>query len=257
MARTFLGVDLAWKSDQNPSAVAVLEACEESAQLVCISEPLRSIAAVVRFVASYTTDQTVVAVDAPLIIKNQTSQRACETAIGRRYGKCDASCHTSNLTLYPEAASIHLTSELEKEGFQHAPLVENRQADRLLLEVYPHSALVELFGLSKIIKYKKGPVESKRKGQQQLRSRIEEFTTAEPRLVRNSRLEDLLKTDVDGLRGATLKCHEDTLDSLVCAYIAFYYWTWGSARAEIFGEAESGYIVNPSRPLTFSSPGLQ
>jgi predicted RNase H-like nuclease len=45
--------------------------------------------------------------------------------------------------------------------------------------------------------------------------------------------------------GAELDRLEDELDAYVCAYVAVYYWTHGSARCRVVGDAESGYIVTP------------
>ncbi len=49
---------------------------------------------------NHSGENTIVAIDAPSIILNETGQRACETAVGKRYGNRHASCHTSNMTLY-------------------------------------------------------------------------------------------------------------------------------------------------------------
>ena len=56
---------------------------------------------------------------------------------------------------------------------------------------------------------------------------------------------ELLSVDLDTLRGRALKAYEDTLDSLLCAYVAYYFWYWGFDRNEVFGDIESGYILNP------------
>ena len=88
-----------------------------------MAEPLRNNEAVLALIRRYVTTHVVVAVDAPLVISNMTGQRTCETAVGRRYGSRDASCHTSNLTLYPNAASVRLAIELQQDGFSQAPLI--------------------------------------------------------------------------------------------------------------------------------------
>ena len=56
---------------------------------------------------------------------------------------------------------------------------------------------------------------------------------------------ELLSVDLDALRGRALKAYEDTLDSLLCAYEGYYFWYWGFDRNEVFGDIESGYILNP------------
>ena len=116
--------------------------------------------------------------------------------------------------------------------------------------VYPHAALVQQFGLSKIIKYKKGTVASKREGLQQLQRKVAEFMDAEPPLLSTSMLRAFISADVRGLPGQRLKDYEDAIDALICAYLGYYYWKWGVARTEVFGDVDTGYIVNPSCPLT-------
>jgi predicted RNase H-like nuclease len=58
-------------------------------------------------------------------------------------------------------------------------------------------------------------------------------------------LDDVLSRDLDSLGGTELKAHEDRLDALFCAYLAYYFWYWGLARNQVFGDLETGYIANP------------
>ncbi|MGI9165423.1 MAG: DUF429 domain-containing protein, partial [Pyrinomonadaceae bacterium] len=70
------------------------------------------------FVRAHSSVRTVVAADAPLVIV-KAGQRACETAVGKKYGSRQASCHTSNLRLYFHASSVARTAELLAESFTH------------------------------------------------------------------------------------------------------------------------------------------
>lgn len=100
MNTTFIGIDLAWKSARYPTGAAVLNGDQAGARLEVLST-LAPEVPVADFVSANATANTVVAIDAPLVILNEAGQRACETAVGRRYGSRDASCHTSNLGRYP------------------------------------------------------------------------------------------------------------------------------------------------------------
>ncbi|MDJ0746725.1 MAG: hypothetical protein QNJ32_25665 [Xenococcaceae cyanobacterium MO_167.B27] len=42
-----------------------------------------------------------------------------------------------------------------------------------------------------------------------------------------------------------LKAVEDKLDSLICAYVAAYWWYWGEARNLVLGNENTGYIIVP------------
>jgi predicted RNase H-like nuclease len=44
---------------------------------------------------------------------------------------------------------------------------------------------------------------------------------------------------------ASLKEVEDKLDSLICAYVAAYWWYWGEQRNLVLGDRTTGYIVIP------------
>ena len=47
--------------------------------------------------------------------------------------------------------------------------------------------------------------------------------------------------------GAELKAAEDKLDSLICAYVAAYWWYWGEQRNLVLGDVSTGYIITPCR----------
>ena len=244
MPTNFFGIDLAWKSDQNPTTVIVLRGGRSGANLCARSDRLTSTEAIFSFVLEHSGSESVVAIDAPLIIANESGQRACETLVGKEYSAREASCHTSNLRLYPSASSVKLASALLRQGYNHA-LTVSRCRGRIVAEVYPHAALVALFDLPKTIKYKKGRVAEKRMGLASFRKLLLRLFDAEPCLLSSEGMAELLSVDLDALRGRALKAYEDTLDSLLCAYAGYYFWYWGFDRNEVFGDIESGYILNP------------
>jgi predicted RNase H-like nuclease/cytidine deaminase len=251
---TFIGIDLAWKSQRNPTGAAVLRGDRAGADLEMLAT-LYPDSSVSEFVSDYATADTVVAIDAPLIIANETGQRSCETAIGRRYGSRDASCHTSNLTLYRDASSVALTSALLAEGFVHVDPTGAPEG-RIIAEVFLHAAMVALWNLPKTIKYKKGSIDERRVGLEVLRTHLRQLKIAEPPLLRSGALADELAVDLDRLSGNNLKNYEDRLDALFCAYLAFYFWYWNWERNELFGDVQSGYILNPKLHPTGSTNTL-
>lgn len=247
----FLGVDLAWQSDRNHTGIAVLSGDTGSAELVSV-QGAWSVSEVFEFIRSHASENTVIAIDAPLIIRNTTGQRRCETEIGRRFGAYDASAHTSNLTLYPNAGSVRLVEMLASIGFAHNPdpARDKHAPGRFLFEVYPHPAHVALFARDKIIKYKKGKVAQKRAGLIEYRNLIlERLLGASPKIHTNNLLDEILSAPLEPLRGQALKQYEDKLDAIFCAYLAYYYWTWGAERCEMIGDCETGYIINPTCAL--------
>ena len=239
---TFIGIDLAWSS-RNPTGAAVLKGDRAGASLEVVTS-LSPDHSIIDFIRAHVTDNTIVAIDAPLIIVNQTGQRQCETDIGKQYGAREASCHTSNLTLFPDAGSVALTRQLLAEGFVHADPGKQQQG-RIIAEVYTHAGMVALWDLPKTIKYKKGTVEQRLKGLETLRTKLAELTKASPALLPSAQLDDLLFADLNQLRGRKRKEHEDQLDALFCAYLGFYFWYWRGERTHLFGDSERGYILNP------------
>ena len=246
MSTTFIGVDLAWQSDRNTSGGVVLRGSRSGAKLDTVSAPLASTDAVLAFVRAHAGDGTVTAIDAPLIIPNETGMRPCERLVGVRYGAREASCHTANKKLYPNAGSVRLAEALVADGHVHAPAITSRPRAPVIAEVYPHAAMVALFDLQKTIKYKqKWGVVQQRTGLEIVRSYLSDLACAEPPLLHNEQLSRLLATDLMGLRGRALKEYEDTLDALVCAYIAYFFWRWLWDKNEVFGDVDGGYILNP------------
>lgn len=239
----FIGIDLAW-GETNSSGWAVLKGDQERAELVEV-DTLPSCEMVLARLQRRATGSTFVAVDAPLIINNHKGQRRCEKEIGRCYGAKGASCHSSNLS-HSHSAGVRFASRLEALGFRHAPDLAHPDNQRVMLEVYPHTALIELFGLPRIIRYKKGNVESKRSGQRELQCQLRKLPLFDPPLECTQPLSEFLAIDPGALRGAELKANEDALDAIVCAYCAYYYWRWRAFRTEIFGDLQSGYIVVPA-----------
>lgn len=183
-----------------------------------------------------------IAVDAPTIIINPTGMRLPDRLAHRHFGKYHAGCYPANLGRPFAERTTELGRSLEQRGFVHAPYITPQQPGRYQIEVFPHAAMIGLFGLERILKYKKGRLAERRIGLAQLRDRIfNDLPTQTPRL-------NLTETDWLDIpqTGKALKDLEDRLDSLICAYIAAYWWVWGTARNRVLGNLEEGYIVVPT-----------
>jgi predicted RNase H-like nuclease len=199
IATTFIGVDPAWKTDGNHSGIAVLEGDAHHVQLRAFAEGLVSMASVVDFVANHSGADSVVAVDAPLVVKNAKGQRPCERLISSEFSRYHAGCHTSNTAKLYADTGMKLVNALSRHGFVHdfAMATAKQKAGRWLFEVYPHPAMVRLFGLDRIIPYKKGSVAQKRRGLGILRRHLEELASGSTTLVRTPALSKLLERDLE------------------------------------------------------------
>lgn len=231
------GVDLAWQSNKNPTAIAYGYLDGHSLAVTSIEAAIYGIDAVFTSLEKEKLDG--VAIDASLIIYNTEGQRPCETQIGKLYGSRGASCHTSNTWLYPEAKSVHLSKRLLAAGFNHL------QGDRWQIECYPHPSIIEIFNLPKRLKYKKGRVAEKRTGQKKLSVLLKNLSKSQ--ILKIVMPEDIVQavseSFIESLRGKRLKSNEDVLDAIVCLYIAGLYSIGYTGK--VFGNTESGYVWIP------------
>ncbi len=244
---TFLGADLAWAVEKRTSAIAVLRGDANGAELVALSGPIIGSSRVVEFIAGQSSLDSVMAVDASLVVTNPTGQRACEKQVSQRFGARGASCHSTSLAKGYARTGMQLVQDLSLHGFTHDfDLSQARQRPgRWLFEVYPHPAMIQLWGLPRIIPYKKGSVAQKRMGLATLVAHLHRLCAPPFGLLENELLRQTLGRNLPALRGQRLKDHEDTLDALFCAYLAWHCWRWGAERSEMIGTLENGYIVVP------------
>ena len=233
------GIDLAWNGEKNPSAIAVGQLDGDSLVLAGVEPAVVGMSEVLARLGSR-EGLSGVAIDAPLIIRNQQGQRVCERDVSREYGSRGAGCHPSNRNLYPNAGSVSLSEELKARGFDHL------QGERWQIECYPHPSIIEVFGLERRLLYKKGPVGDKRAGQLRLASLIASLQDSKTLcLVIPDSCDVFFDTDrIENLKGRALKSNEDALDSILCLYIAGLYASGKPGR--VFGDTRDGYIWVPT-----------
>mgnify|MGYP001817820956 FL=1 len=233
------GIDLACNGEKNPSAIAIGELADDSLVLAGVEPAVVGMSEVLARLGSR-EGLSGVAIDAPLIIRNQQGQRVCERDVSREYGSRGAGCHPSNRNLYPNAGSVHLAKELRGRGFDHL------HGDRWQIECYPHPSIIEVFGLERRLLYKKGSVADKRAGQIRLASLIASLQNSHTlRLEIPDSCGVFFDTDrIESLKGRALKSNEDALDSILCLYIAGLYASGKPGR--VFGDTRDGYIWVPT-----------
>jgi predicted RNase H-like nuclease len=115
--------------------------------------------------------------------------------------------------------------------------------------VYPHPATIVLFGLEKILKYKRGPFEVRQSELLQLMTLIEGLDKATPRLRVNHNVSwvELRRRIAAATRPGQLDRDEDPVDAVLCAYVALY-WYHRPEDVTVYGDFATGYIVTPTLP---------
>jgi predicted RNase H-like nuclease len=232
----FIGIDLGWLG--KPSGLAILELSQKRLQLTHLSRPSTH----ADLLAALPADPlpTWIGLDAPVIITNPTGTRPADRAAHSLFARQHAGAYPVNLGLPFASGILALVASLRAQGYSTAIPAAAQSPTRHLFEVYPHAASIRLFDLPRILPYKKGP----------LASRLAALTT----------YRDLLSTSLKsrtpsfshrtlptpGSSLATLKACEDQLDAILCAYIAAHFWYWHLSRTNILGNADEGFIANPS-----------
>jgi predicted RNase H-like nuclease len=186
-----------------------------------------------------------VAIDMPLALTPIVGRRVCDNAVSKAYGARKCGTHT------PSAARPGRISDDLTRGFMEAgyPLLTRMAAPPGVIEVYPHPALVELAGAPERLRYKASKVRTYwRHGTPSERRDLLYREWAGIVALLQREIEGVaaaLTTPGPGASGPELKAYEDTLDAVVCAWVAMCAL---EGRAVPFGD-ESSAIWIPGRPL--------
>ena len=246
-----VGIDLAW-SPRNPTGLAVAEGRGNRWTLLEAGSDVTTNREIVDALASRVGDRpAIVAIDAPLVVPYETRGRDGDRLITRMFGPYDAGVYPATrfyLGRYGGKRIWDLVEDLRAAGYRHDCRLTPGKPVRQFFETYPHAATVALFGLQKTLKYKPREgrsYEVRWRAFRELERHLLGLSRFRPAMAGVSRF---IEPRVAGLRGARLKAYEDRLDAILCAYIAAYYWTWGTNRNAIVGSLEGGYIVTPMTP---------
>lgn len=242
-----IGIDLAW-SFRNRSGGAVIHGDASGGEFV-EAALLGGDDEILAFIDQHAGDMPcLVGVDAPLHVPNLTGRRPGEAEIATAFSRYQAGAHPANRQRLAQDGVVRgeaLVAALEQRGFTHAPMVEPNMPVRQVVEVFPHPAMVAIFGLDRTLKYKVKPNRSREFLEAEW-LRYQQYLLAlregDPPLRGH---ESFVERPVAELRGRRLKDYEDQIDALFCAYICLYAFRWGPARCRVFGTMEGGYIMTP------------
>jgi predicted RNase H-like nuclease len=185
-----------------------------------------------------------VAIDMPLARLPIVGRRTSDDAVSRAYGGRKCGTHT------PSAVRPGRMSDHVRESFERAGYLLQTDAERPvgLIEVYPHPALVELAGTPTRLPYKVSKARSYWPSANPAERRV--------RLLQQwSGIVALLEREIAGVEaalpcvearssGVALKAYEDSLDAIICAWVAICA---AEGRATSFGDENSAiWIPNSS-----------
>jgi predicted RNase H-like nuclease len=156
----FVGIDLAW-GGRRPSGLAVLD----PGGVVVGEGWATSDEELSGFLERHDAGGAVVALDAPLVVANPGgTRRGCEAELQRRYGRVGAGPYPTNLGLL--GGRVRAMELVRRSGrpYLTVPRDPGRGTGWWAVEVFPAPALVELGGLERAVRYKKGPPEARRAG---------------------------------------------------------------------------------------------
>ena len=240
----FIGVDFGWSS--GASGLCCLAWRDRQLEILALTTVLE-IENILNWIEQkiFPEESGMIAVDAPTIINNQTGMRLPDKLTHKHFGRYHAGCYPANLSLAFAPRTTGFSRSLQQRNFPHAPTINPQQLGRYQIEVFPHPATINLFGLTKILKYKKGRIANRRQELDKLRGCIINIL---PQLEPALSLANLNQIPIitEQLTGRELKAIEDRLDSLLCAYVAAYWWYWGTAKNIVLGNIDTGFIVIPN-----------
>ena len=240
----YVGIDLAW-GERKPTGLAVLD---ETGALVALESVLTD-AEISGALADYVAGPCLVAMDAPLVVKNATGNRPAEKELNRDFATFQAGAHPSN-TGKPEFAQLPRAARLARE--LDLDIDPHSTKARRAIEVYPHPATVALFRLGRTLKYKNKPgrtLEGLKSELQRLIGYLEALDVADPplRLGGHQGWSNLVTSVDAATRKSELRLAEDQIDAVVCAYVAAYAVN-RPGDITVYGDLAEGYIVTPSLP---------
>ena len=180
------------------------------------------------------------AIDQPICVANESGCRPVEADLAKAlmadFGCGAHSSNRSNPCWRADAPIWNFITALRRNDFHHHPMaIPAAREGRYYFECYPHPAILGLFDLDHILKYKV----HHRNGNdwQELLRLLRELASGDLRIanIGSFATERLLQNQVN----------ENKLDAIICAYVAAYWWKYGTERSTMIGGTTAGYIVTP------------
>ena len=240
-----IGIDLAWGSRVEKynhirklknDGVCIVSANKNKYEFLKISYPNGN-TELIETLKPYidNSKQVLVLIDAPVVCPNSKGARPVDRLTHSLFHSEHAACHPANSTKC--SRPLNIVKLLKNMGLR---IGYNIQKDsHLIIEVYPHPAMVRLFKLKKIFKYKKGLIEEKKLEFINYQNAFKKFLNENlPELKINQEINELLKK-------SWTKENEDLLDAVFCATLGVWHHKYRGKKSEVIGNLKTGFILLP------------
>lgn len=255
----FIGVDAAW-GDVNETGVVALDPSGR----VQDAGWTNGVTSTVLWVCEHAEDDTVVFIDAPLLVTNPMGQRLCEKHVGQRYWRWGISANSTN-TSSRRLGGVALSAALEEQGFRYDDGIDGPPTSgQVVSECYPYTTIVgyEPLGYDVRPVYKRKPKSMRTAEFRAVRAaacdelirRVGELAVADPPLdLRSHEVTQQLLELPSPIDNRAYKHREDLLDAALCAWTASLWHRHGSERCQVLGgamnvERPAATIIAPARP---------
>jgi len=199
----FIGIDLAW-SPENESGIAAIAGEGTKGELIGFGICRRD-EEILSFIDHLVGEgYALVAIDAPLIVPNSYGFRPVEKEIIKLYRKADATPYPANrrrLCIHGRIRGEELATKLKGLRFEHNPYISKFQSTRTFFEVFPHPAMLTIFRLKKILKYKERANRSYEMRWKELKKYQRLLLRLERRVPKLKLPKKIIQRKVEGLRG--------------------------------------------------------
>ncbi len=183
----------------------------------------------------------VIAIDQGLVVPNLTKQRPVERKLASALmGVYGCGCYSSNRSNGPsygsDAGIWKFLNVLNQRGYQQNPAaVATKELGKFYFECYPHPAIIALFNLPSVLKYKVN-----KKNSDDWKKLVRHIRGLKDAELPISNVAEFVSEDFKQCKG-----NEDILDSVVAAYVAAYFWNFGYEKSVAIGTMSEGYMVTP------------
>ena len=247
----YIGVDLAWgEGTASKAAKETGLVCLDPSGEILSAGWARGIDAVVTWLTATVLPGDVIAIDAPLVVSNETGMRECERQVAQRYGRWGVAANSTNLSR-SWFGGLTLRNALERAGFTYTSGEAAASGTVTFFECYPDTTLVGAVEFGYDIerpRYKRlnpalADVAAKRAFRAEecdelIRRIVSLAAGSVPLDLASHPVTAALVEEPSPLLDVPYKHREDLLDAALCAWTAALWHQYGLERCQILGDGD-------------------